>query len=66
MKDSEEYRTLVKLCIDTAHALNLKVIAEGVEAVEDLELLKFMKADYIQGYFFVNHYLEDIIEKIKV
>ncbi|MDX8334987.1 sensor domain-containing protein [Candidatus Cetobacterium colombiensis] len=52
MKDSEEYRTLVKLCIDTAHALNLKVVAEGVETTEDLCLLKYMKADYIQGYLF--------------
>lgn len=66
MKDSEEYRTLVKLCIDTAHALNLKVIAEGVEAVEDLELLKFMKVDYIQGYFFCKPLPKDIIEKIMV
>lgn len=52
--------------IDTAHALNLKVIAEGVEAVEDLELLKFMKGDYIQGYFFCNPLPKDIIEKIMV
>ncbi|MGL5935149.1 MAG: sensor domain-containing protein, partial [Cetobacterium sp.] len=52
MKESQEYRTLVKLCIDTAHALNLKVIAEGVETKEDLELLKYMKSDFIQGYLF--------------
>lgn len=52
MKDSDEYKTLVKLCIDTAHALNLRVVAEGVETKEDLELLKYMKSDYIQGYLF--------------
>lgn len=62
MKDSEEYRTLVKLCIDTAHALNLKVIAEGVERVEDLILLKSMKADYIQGYLFSKPLPQSIVE----
>lgn len=62
MKDSEEYRTLVKLCIDTAHALNLKVIAEGVERVEDLILLKSMKADYIQGYLFSKPLSQSIVE----
>ena len=62
MKDSEEYRTLVKLCIDTAHALNLKVVAEGVETVEDLGLLKYMKADFIQGYLFSKPLPKHIIE----
>lgn len=62
MKDSEEYRTLVKLCIDTAHALNLKVIAEGVERVEDLILLKSMKADYIQGHLFSKPLSQSIVE----
>ncbi|WP_297597188.1 EAL domain-containing protein [uncultured Cetobacterium sp.] len=63
MKDSEEYRTLVKLCIDTAHALNLKVIAEGVETVEDLELLKEMKVDLIQGYLFSRPLPKHILEE---
>ncbi|MGL5278522.1 MAG: sensor domain-containing protein [Cetobacterium sp.] len=62
MKDSEEYRTLVKLCIDTANALNLKVIAEGVETVEDLGLLKSMKVDFIQGYLFSKPLPKHIIE----
>ncbi|MBC2850046.1 EAL domain-containing protein [Cetobacterium sp. 8H] len=52
MKEAEEYRTLVRLCIDTAHALNLKVVGEGVETQEELEILKNMKIDYVQGYLF--------------
>ncbi|MGL5989149.1 sensor domain-containing protein [Cetobacterium sp.] len=65
MKDSEEYRTLVKLCIDTAHALNLKIVAEGVETIEDLNILKSMKADYIQGYLFSKPISkQEILDKI--
>ena len=63
MKDSEEYRTLVKLCVDTAHALNLKVVAEGVETEEDLKLLQYMKVDHIQGYLFSKPLPKNIIEE---
>ena len=35
-----------------AHLLNLKVIAEGVETQEELELLNDFKCNEIQGYLF--------------
>lgn len=38
--------------ISMAHLLNLKVIAEGVETQEELELLKDFKCNEIQGYLF--------------
>ena len=63
MKDSDEYRTLVKLCIDTAHALNLRVVAEGVETEEELGLLRYMKADFIQGYLFSKPLPKNVIEE---
>ena len=39
--------TLIKL----AHTLELDVIAEGVEMQDQLELLKTLNCDKIQGYF---------------
>ena len=39
---------IVKIC----HTLNLPVVAEGVETVKQLELLKKLNVDYIQGYLF--------------
>jgi EAL domain-containing protein (putative c-di-GMP-specific phosphodiesterase class I) len=35
-----------------SHDLNIKVVAEGVEKVSELETLKSIDVDYIQGYFF--------------
>ena len=35
-----------------AHSMNLKVVAEGVETVEQLNILREQGCDYVQGYFF--------------
>jgi diguanylate cyclase (GGDEF)-like protein len=38
--------------IDLAHGIDLRVVAEGVETVEQLELLKSYGCDEIQGYYY--------------
>ena len=43
--------TIVRSMIDLAHNMGLKVVAEGVETVEVLELLGHMGCDFIQGYY---------------
>lgn len=43
---------LTRAIILMAHALNLKVIAEGVETATQLALLKKLGCDFAQGYFF--------------
>jgi EAL domain-containing protein (putative c-di-GMP-specific phosphodiesterase class I)/GGDEF domain-containing protein len=43
---------LVKGAINLVHNLGKKVIAEGVETQEQLEILKNMGCDNIQGYYF--------------
>lgn len=45
-------RTIVKSVIEIAHSLNMKVIAEGVEMVEQGQLLHTMGCDYVQGYYY--------------
>jgi diguanylate cyclase (GGDEF)-like protein len=42
--------TLVSTIISLAHALDLKVIAEGVESEEQAKLLRLLKCDELQGY----------------
>lgn len=48
----DEHAKLVKLIIDIAHHLQLDVIAEGVECEAQLEILKNMNVEGIQGYLF--------------
>lgn len=43
---------IAKLIIDLSHVLKMKVIAEGVETTEQVELLRSIECDEAQGYFF--------------
>ncbi|KEK23837.1 sensor domain-containing protein [Bacillus gaemokensis] len=45
-------RTIVKSIIEIAHSLNMKVVAEGVETVEQEALLNSMNCDYVQGFYY--------------
>lgn len=48
----EEDYTLVNTIISMSKVMNLKVVAEGVETVEQLEKLKELKCNIAQGYYF--------------
>ncbi|KFI23451.1 diguanylate phosphodiesterase [Nitrosococcus oceani] len=48
--DSES-RTITKAVIALGHSLNLKVVAEGVETLEQLLYLQKHGCDLVQGYF---------------
>lgn len=50
--EQEQNQAIVKSIIHLSHALNMKVIAEGVETKEQLEFLKKESCDEIQGYYF--------------
>jgi len=50
--DNSEDKALVAAMIFLAHEFNLKVVAEGVETQEQLELLLHLDCEEYQGYFF--------------
>ncbi len=50
--ESEQDQKIVGSTISLAHELGLEIIAEGVENEAQLQLLKQLSCDYIQGYFF--------------
>lgn len=45
------YQKMIEKLISLAHDLNIKVIAEGVETKEQLNILKSMNCDIVQGYY---------------
>ena len=47
-----DHAIIVDTIIVMAQQLNLKIVAEGIETVEELEYLKSHQCKYFQGYFF--------------
>ena len=48
----KKYIEILKSIIKICHTLNLPIVAEGVETTKQLNLLKKLNVDYIQGYLF--------------
>jgi len=45
-------RAIVSAIILMAHSLNLRTVAEGIETREQLDILRELECDLIQGYFY--------------
>lgn len=50
MSEGENYARVIAAIVALGHALNLTVVAEGVETVEQLERLRNFQCDIVQGY----------------
>jgi len=50
MLTSADNMSLVSMMIGLAHALRLKVVAEGVEVEEEAKVLNLLRCDQMQGY----------------
>ncbi|MDL2291199.1 EAL domain-containing protein [Desulfovibrio sp. OttesenSCG-928-F20] len=48
---------------EISHASNMKLIAEGIETLEQLRVVKNNGADYIQGYFFSKPLPPDLLRE---
>jgi diguanylate cyclase (GGDEF)-like protein/PAS domain S-box-containing protein len=62
MTAAQEGLALVSTIISLAHALKLKVVAEGVETEEQSRLLRLLNCDEIQGYLFSKPVSGEIFE----
>lgn len=58
-------KILVDTIISLSHRMGVKVVAEGVESAEQYSLLKDMKCDMFQGYYFSKPLPADEIYYIK-
>jgi len=45
-------KSVAKAVVSMAHEINVKVVAEGVETLEQLSFLRNIKCDQVQGYIF--------------
>ena len=49
---SDTSKGIINYVVDMAHRLNMKIVAEGVETPEQLEILRKTGCDIAQGYYF--------------
>ncbi|EJE52296.1 diguanylate cyclase (GGDEF) domain-containing protein [Acidovorax sp. CF316] len=52
LENSEDARAVVSAVVSLAHALGLRVVAEGVETMGQRDILLGMDCDELQGFFF--------------
>ncbi|MDH5570939.1 MAG: EAL domain-containing protein [Gammaproteobacteria bacterium] len=64
INQSDDGETVINAIIRMAHAMNLLVIAEGVEDKAQLDFLRKKKCDYIQGYYYYRPMPADEISAI--
>jgi hypothetical protein len=52
LQDAKESLEIVRAVVTLAHNLGLDVIAEGIETANHLAMLKILKCEFGQGYFY--------------
>jgi predicted signal transduction protein with EAL and GGDEF domain len=66
MDSDRESREIVRIIIMLAHNLGLKVVAEGTETEEHINLLKQLNCEMAQGYFFSRPADDQAMEKLLI
>jgi diguanylate cyclase (GGDEF)-like protein len=60
----ERNLNIVRTIVSLAHNLHMKVVAEGVETTEQVNLLMGMNCDSVQGYYFSHPMVAEEIEAL--
>jgi diguanylate cyclase (GGDEF)-like protein/PAS domain S-box-containing protein len=62
--DCHKERVIVQAIVELAHNLGQRVIAEGVETPAQLNVLRELKCEYAQGYYFAEPLDEEAAERL--
>ncbi|MBC7752410.1 MAG: EAL domain-containing protein [Candidatus Saccharibacteria bacterium] len=62
--EKDDGRALVQAIIAMAKALGLSVVAEGVETERQLQILKDVECDYVQGYYYSRPLSDQSFQKL--
>jgi len=63
MSEKSETKMIVKAIITMANAMNLKVVAEGVETLEQVSVLRKYQCNIFQGFFYSRPLQEAALKK---
>lgn len=64
LADTEEGNVLFNAIITMGHALGMRVVAEGVETLEQIKILKTLNCDEIQGFYISKPLLPSEIQPV--
>ena len=64
LETEEKDRLLVESIIQLVRQFGVKTVAEGIETREQIEILKHMRCDYIQGYVYYKPMPQKEYEKL--
>jgi len=64
IESNPEDLSITSTIINLAHSLNMKVVAEGVENSRQLEILKSLSCDELQGYLYTHPIAANEIEEM--
>jgi len=62
--DKDKNSAIVVAVIQMAHAFGYKVVAEGVETQDQLDFLKQIDCDIVQGYFYSRPIPADAVDEL--
>lgn len=62
--EKEKGKKVVQQVINLAHGLDMEVIAEGVENLEQVKILRQMDCDGIQGFYYARPQPREMFEKL--
>ncbi len=62
--ESSKTRKMIKGITDIAHSMDMQIICEGVETKQQVDLLKQLDCDIVQGYYFYQPMPYDEFERI--
>ena len=54
---------IMALSVQLAHSLNLQTVAEGIETEEQLEIIRRLGVDAVQGYYYSKPLCEEEFEE---
>lgn len=63
-EEKRNSRSILSFIISLAKWLELRVVAEGVETAEQVEMLRSMSCDYVQGFYFSKPLLPEAFETL--
>lgn len=63
LDNSREGRVFFEAIVSMAHALGMTVVAEGVETAQQLQILRELKCNEVQGYFIARPMSADAMEQ---